>query len=170
MNSFCYGISDIIDFFVNDKSIDSIIGKNETGTTLEEILLYNDNRLDSCHYFIQWVLPTSRRSAFNGSAPYISKEDIETLKIIPKFMENLERIKTKMFSYWGIEPADYNRIKILNGHDGLRLSRAIECLNSFGFDISYILPILTIAINHGLIKPSYIDDKVIWFVRYDESK
>lgn len=129
------GINEYIRF-INEESIDSILGENETGTRYEDILNYDNIRLEDNHSFIQWVFPTNRFSNFNNKCPILSKAEILSLRSNEKIINILSLFKDKMFEYWGIYPTNYDKMKLLNGHNGLRLSRAIESLNFFGFNIS----------------------------------
>lgn len=155
--------------FINGESIDSIIGNFETNTTIDDILNYDNSKIEQCHYFIQWIFPTNRESKFNDKCPILSKDDINSIKNNPKVIDYLNKFKSKFFEYWGIEPLNIQKISVLNGHNGLRLSRAIECLNMFDIDIQYIIHILIYGISIKILKPSYCNNKPIWFIRYDES-
>lgn len=162
------GINEYIRFIHGD-SIDSIIGKDEKGTTINDILNYDNDKLESCHYFIQWIFPTNRISNFSNKCPILSKSDINDLRNSDIVINILSLFKDKMFEYWGIYPVNYEKMKLLNGHNGLRLSRAIECLNMFNINISYIVPILIRGIENKILEPKYEKGYPIWFIRYNES-
>lgn len=148
-----------------------------TVRNIDGILAYNEDQMEDDHSYIQWVFPTPRASAFNGNAPIISKEEIKELRNDPKVIEVLNKFKNKMFNYWGLDPKDTIRIRILNGHDGLRLSRAIECLTLFGIDVFNIFLILQECIGNGILKPHCEVYKSgqggqampIWYIRYFEN-
>lgn len=161
------GINEYIRF-INGESIDSILNKNETGTSVKDIINYN-NRLERDHCFIQWVFPTDRISNFNTNCPILNRLEIFNLRSNKRVIDTLSLFKDKMFEYWGILPTNYERMSLLNGHNGLRLSRAIECLNFFCFDISFIIPILNDAIKKGILIPKYELGIPVWFIRYRNS-
>lgn len=171
-------MSNVTAFFYGNL-IGNLIKDDDSMKNIESIFNYNDNQLEEDHTFIQWVFPTFRFSAFNPTAPVISSFEIKELRKDPKIIEWLTKFKIKMFTYWGlVKPDDIELgisgdIRLLNGHNGLRLSRAIECLTLFGIEVSEIFDILKENIRTGVLKPYYISfegkSTPIWFVRYVES-
>lgn len=163
--------------FCTHESIDFILNKKESDRNLDGIYNYNDKDLEDDHAFIQWIFPTPRKSNFNETAPILSVDEIKMLRNNKVVINILHNFKNKMFSYWGISPYDPNKLHLLNGHNGLRLSRAIECLTLFGIDIKYILDILNDGIKAGILKPhcEYYTEHIntynipIWFIRYYEN-
>lgn len=145
---------------------------------ISRLLSYNDYQLEADHSFIQWMFPTPRGSQFNGNAPLISKQEINILKKIPAIRNMLILFKNKMFEYWGLQPYSSENIRRLNGHNGLRLSRAIECLTLFYIDVTDCFDILKQNIDNGLLRPfceMYDYGKgpqqiPVWFIRYYENK
>lgn len=162
--------------FCNGESIDFIINGKHTKRTLEDIYNYNEEQLEDDHSFIQWIFPTPRASAYNHNAPILSIEDIKSLRTNENIINILLRFKEKMFSYWGIEPFNNSKISLLNSHNGLRLSRAIECLTLFGIDVKKIFDILFHCMRDGILKstlePFCENNRIeipIWINRYYES-
>ena len=166
----------IITRFFHGESLASILkgqGNRESDRTITDIYNYNDKQLEEDHSFIQWIFPTPRLSAFNRNAPILTKQDITMLKSDPTVMEWLNLFKYKMFTYWGIENKDFSQCKILKGHNGLRLSRAIECLTFFGIDIVTDLLVIDEFITLGILKPEmelYQGQMTpVWFIRYKQA-
>ena len=147
-----------------------IIGEDKT---IEDIYNYNRNLLEADHSFIQWVFPTSRPSAFNRDAPVLTLEEIKVLRNDKNIKEWLLKFKNKMFSYWGLSPLNGDHIRLLNGHNGMRFSRAIECLTHFGIEVAEVFANVRLFIDNGVLKPQYGnfygETLPIWFVRYKES-
>lgn len=187
--------------FCSGRSIDSIISKNNDGNlphfpynscigineldishiykirNIEGLLNYSDKDLEDDHSFIQWMFPTPRMSQFNENSPVLSKQEITILKLNTQIINILQKFKDKMFEYWGIVPYNKDRLPLLNGHNGLRLSRVIECLTLFGIDIAYIFPILEENIKDRTLRPYHQSithhgrtiEMPIWFIRYYEN-
>lgn len=167
---------DKIKRFFYGESINSILDNENTGkiqNNIEEIYKYDSFQLENQHTFIQWIFPTMRKSHYNNDAPLLSIEDIKILREDGIIIQWLIKMKDKMFNYWGIDPKEPKRANILNGHNGLRLSRAIECLTLFGIDISYIFLKLRELTIEGVLKPHsqyYEGERIfIWLIRYKQS-
>lgn len=156
----------------NSEQLNSV---NSVNPNIIDIYNYSDEMLEQDHGFIQWIFPTSRASAFNPNAPVLKAQDINYLKTRSDIKESIKAFGKKMLKYWGIAPYDEERIKILNGHNGLRLSRYIECATLFGIDIdsANLFQILENAEAKKLIKPSYEEyngeSMMIWKIRYLEN-
>lgn len=162
--------SNVLRFFQGE-NLNSIIGRGNK--TIEQVYNYDENELEDDHAFIQWVFPTPRSSAYNGDAPVLTIYDIIFLRTNPLIIDWLNKFKDKMFAYWGINPVNVQRSFLLNGHNGLRLSRAIECLTLFGIDISYALTVVNQLIEKNYLNPYYDNYQgrryPVWFIRYFES-
>lgn len=171
-------MTNVIAFFHGIMLANLIQGENST-RNIDSIFNYDDYELEGDHAFIQWVFPTFRSSAFNPTAPIISLNEIKELRKDPKIIEWLNKFKIKMFTYWGLIKSDdielgiYGDIKLLNGHNGLRLSRAIECLTLFGIEIAEVFDVIKENIRTGVLNPYCIpfegNSTPVWFVRYMES-
>lgn len=148
-------------------------GGCEDNKTINKIFSYGPHELEADHAFIQWVFPTITPSAFNHNSPVLTVQDIAFLKQDPFIIIWLNRFRVKMFEYWGIIPLRRKDTQLLHGHNGLRLSRAIECLTLFGIDIDYEIDMLHQLIDHGIVKPTYalFNDEYmpIWFIRRQEA-
>lgn len=159
--------------FCLGQSTSEILNKNIENFTNDEIFSYKQE-LETNHQFIQWVFPTPRPSNYNSNAPILTVSQIDSIKSIPTVINLLEDYRNFFFDYWGIYPENSERIKILNGHNGLRLSRAIECLTLFDIDIEYIFPILEKYIENGVLRPKmekYKHERLpIWFIRRIENR
>lgn len=78
----------------------------------EDIMNYNDHQLESDHNFIQWIFPTTTKSAFTHNAPIIDIKELRTYHV-----EQIVRSLNKMTDYWGILDGviDIPRLRLLNG-------------------------------------------------------
>lgn len=101
-------------------------GKTAHGRTLQDILDYTDDQVEFDHQFIQWIFPLPETSAFNSDAPQI---DIQKVLASELAHEKVLLAYEKMRNYWGIgDTIDTKRMRLLNGHNGLRFSRALQSL------------------------------------------
>ena len=159
--------------FCLGQSIHDITNSGDEKSSVEDIFEYTD-KLESNHSFIQWVFPTPRTSEYNSNCPILSEQDIDKIKNIRIINEILLDFKNFFFDYWGIIPENKDKIRLLNGHNGLRLSRAIECLTLFNIDVREIFPILEKYIELKIIHPkmeNYKGEMIpIWFVRFIENR
>lgn len=162
--------------FFNGESLSSIFSDRvvrEKDKTINEIYNYTPDQLEDDHSFIQWVFPTPRASIYNSNSPILSMDDIFVLKKNERIIKWLTLFRDKIFGYWGLYPKDSNRVYLLNGHNGLRFSRAIECLTLFGIDVTYVFDTVMYFINNGIVTPRYEiyegKNTPIWFIRYHES-
>ncbi|WP_251623907.1 hypothetical protein [Odoribacter lunatus] len=57
----------LIRFFKNEAT-------DSAGRTLKDILLFNDDEIEYCHNFIQWIFPTQMKSQHNNDAPIIDSD------------------------------------------------------------------------------------------------
>lgn len=170
--------TNVIKFF-HGTDIRKITNDEISNVNIISIYNYDNYMLEYDHRFIQWVFPTFRQSEYNNTAPVISLKEIEDLRKDPIIIEWLIKFKNKLFIYWGLIKHDdlemgiNGNILLLNGHNGLRLSRAIECLTLFNIDISEIFPILDQNIKNKNLKPfcEIYKGKMtpLWFIRYDEA-
>lgn len=158
--------------FMRGESISSILG-TKSGSSLHEILNYNNFELEDDHCFIQWLFPSFRQSQFNNNAPILTISDILILRQDEQVKQNMKLAREKMLEYWGILPFDQFNVNILNGHNGLRLSRFIESSILFGDNIDEAMRNIQNAIHLKLVNPSkdlYKDRYVpIWYIRYYET-
>lgn len=162
--------------FFNGESLANIFSNqaiNEQNKTIFDIYNYDDRLIEDDHSFIQWIFPTPRASAFNRNAPVLTMNDISILRNNREIIRWLNLFKDKMFKYWGLTPKNTIQAHLLNGHNGLRFSRAIECLTLFGIEVGDIFTTVRELINIGVIRPSFDyykgDYLPLWFIRYKES-
>ncbi len=142
--------------------------KTGSEKTYNQIIKYNDQQLESDHQFIQWLFPLLSSSHYAQGCPIINISELQKALeqehyILPKIklsyqlilhhwgfnvIESDQLIKnsinnpfTKTNNYFLIEPRVNffeKKIKLLNGHNGLRLTRVLQSL-----------------IYHGLINLAY---------------
>lgn len=119
----------LIEFFTYeyDESIREELGFDlfDVVTALDE---HNDEWLDGCHNYIQWIFPTKWPSKYNPDAPLLTDDDINLMTMHMDYRyirETMIQITNRMIVFWkryfkenGCKPMDHNY---------LRITRALEC-------------------------------------------
>lgn len=120
-------------------------GPDALGRTLEDILGWDDERLESVHDYIQWMFPTRQPSGVNPFAPLISDDTVRTFASDADMRERLRRALHRMLPFYGlisrgarieIDAARFParaRVWLQPGnHNHLRLTRIIDSLATLG--------------------------------------
>ncbi len=119
---------------------------NAAGATLEEILSWNDERLERQHDYIQWLFPTQRPSQYNPHAPLLTPDVQRVFAIDPILINNFDRAFKRILSFYGFERSEdglsihaahnfeeRQRNWISPGnHNYLRITRILTSLNLMG--------------------------------------
>ena len=96
---------------------------------IEQILNYSEDELEEDHSYIQWLFPLHETSNFNPYAPLLDVSYLQQLLAQkPIIIETITKSAEKMMNFWGIKPFDQDRLRMLNGHNGLRFSRVLQSL------------------------------------------
>lgn len=121
-------------------------GTDDRGRTLDAILAWPDDRLESVHDYIQWVFPTSEPSAVNPYAPLVTNVTARAFATSPHLREQLLRALDRMLAFYGLRrsttPAATVSIEIDSArfaeraehwlrpgnHNHLRLTRIMQSL------------------------------------------
>lgn len=126
-------------------------GRDSEGRTIDEILAWDDEQLEYCHDYIQWLFPTDRPSAFNPDAPIVTLADREEFANRSELRGKLKRALLRMLSFYGfacIDAAAGLRIKpgsnwdarkrnwlTPNNHNHLRITRMLTSLVLLGLPV-----------------------------------
>lgn len=107
--------------------------------TLSEKFAISDwEYIDSCHNFVQWILPTKRKSQFNLDAPIVHDELIVFLEkykdthFVFKFSESLDDMLYFMSEFFEVYFDQFEDMMPDMDHNYLRITRFIECMQLFG--------------------------------------
>ena len=123
-------------------------GKDLKGRTIEDILKFGYDLLESEHDFVQWIFPNFKPSDFYSHAPLLTKEILATLKNDPTAQGRLFRAYQHMLDFYGLEYIERdNRVQkqdverwtsrklnwiINNKHNYRRITRILKCLVLMG--------------------------------------
>ena len=120
-------------------------GEDSEGRTLDEILAWDDDRLEHVHDYVQWIFPTRRPSSVNPDAPCVTDDTIRAFGADPRAQDGLVRAFARMLRFYGLrEHAD--RVEIDDerfaarslvwlspgNHNHLRLTRIMDSLSTLG--------------------------------------
>jgi hypothetical protein len=75
-------------------------GTDARGRTLDEILEWDDDRLEAVHDYIQWLFPLDEPSRFNRDAPLLTGADRRAFRQQP-LAANLHRALERMLTFYG---------------------------------------------------------------------
>lgn len=123
-------------------------GTDSQGRMIDEILSWNDEKLEDVHDYIQWLFPLKDRSAFNPSAPILSKDDIATFRNHSKINQKLLLSLARLINFYGFmatwengtyrivkskdfQQKSYNWLMRYN-HNFLRITRILKALVLLG--------------------------------------
>lgn len=134
-------MSDLVVFYSGN-------GGDHRPRTLEQILFWDDEKLEINHDYIQWLFPNVEPSRFNDEAPTLTDEDIQIFNRSEKLRANLRLSFERMLEFYGlemvekdgesiIETSEFFPEKMVNwltpgNHNFLRITRIMKCLNILG--------------------------------------
>ncbi len=120
-------------------------GEDSEGRTLDEILAWDDDRLEDVHDYIQWIFPTRRPSGVNPLAPLVTDDTIRAFAADSRLRDGVARAFARMLRFYGLR-AHADRVEIDDArfparsrvwltpgnHNHLRLTRIMESLSTLG--------------------------------------
>jgi hypothetical protein len=121
-------------------------GGDDDGRTFDEILGWDDARLEMVHDYIQWVFPLPERSGANPWAPVLDAATIAAIRGNAEMQERLRAGFQRMLAFYGFAlegeavvegprfvAASRNWLHAGN-HNHLRLSRMLRSLRVLGLE------------------------------------
>ncbi len=122
--------------------------RNASGVTLDEILSWDDSRLEAMHDFIQWLFPLRTRSQFNPTAPVLDEPTRVIMAQDPLIRQNILRSLDRMLQFYGFErrpdgsiaPAPNHADRRAEwatpgNHNYLRITRILTNLNLMNYSV-----------------------------------
>jgi O-acetyl-ADP-ribose deacetylase (regulator of RNase III) len=174
--------------------------KTGSGKLYSQILKYDAVEMEMDHQFIQWIFPLDEPSMYAPSAPVIDIMELSiATKNLPYIIPKLQLSYHLIMKHWGfnvnyVEKDNANtvinlfhnsskpymelqkarnfkkKIELLNGHNGLRLSRVLQSLVYHGQKKLAIYTYTKIMENISYLHPSVNDDGVtLWKFFLDQS-
>lgn len=78
-------------------------GRDDQGRTYDEILRWDDDRLEMVHDYIQWIFPLPERSGANPWAPVLTKASISAIRSTPEMQHRLRTGYRRMVEFYGFQ-------------------------------------------------------------------
>jgi hypothetical protein len=120
-------------------------GRDAAGRTLEQILAWDDERLETVHDYIQWLFPLRQPSGVNPFAPLVSAVAIDAFAADAALRDRLRLAFDRMLAFYGLRrrdariEIDLDRFPIRSrvwlhpgNHNHLRLTRIMQSLATLG--------------------------------------
>ncbi len=116
------------------------------GRRLSDIWRWDNDRLESCHTYIQWLFPTDIESSAIPGSPVLTKEELEHIRVPCAAQANMRASFGVFLCFLGlerkeggfIERGDFeSRAEIWlsdNNHNYLRISRVLRSLSLAGLN------------------------------------
>ncbi len=117
---------------------------DDRGRLHEDILRFDDERLEYVHDFIQWLFPLPERSAAQPAAPILDDAAIEAFRARPELRAALRRSLDRMLSFYGFARSGDGIVRSASfplragnwlrpgNHNHLRLTRMLRSLTLLG--------------------------------------
>lgn len=116
---------------------------DDRGRSFDDVLQFDDERLEHVHDFIQWLFPLPERSGANPSAPVLDAGAIETFRARPELRAKLLRALDRMLEFYGFARDGDRIVKCARfpgrsgwlapgNHNHLRLTRILRSLSALG--------------------------------------
>lgn len=122
----------LIPFYLNEQ-------RNQSGFTIGDIWILDDDELEDDHENVQWVFPTKKESDFNPEAPLLNETQIQLWRADPRLSENLRCSFHRYLRFFGLEYDDgeirqFKEKLLWNhlNHNWLRVTRILDSLNTLG--------------------------------------
>src|SRR5258706_11889459 len=79
------------------------VATDDQGRTLDQILQWDDARLERAHDYIQWLFPNEVPSPVNPSAPIVTAAHRQAFAQRPELRQNLRRALHRMLDFYGLQ-------------------------------------------------------------------
>lgn len=120
-------------------------GRDASWRTLDEILSWDDDRLEVLHDYIQWIFPTRRPTGMNPLAPLVTDHSVRAFERDSALRDGLRRSFDRMLAFYGLRwhadrvEIDETRFPVRarvwlhpGNHNHLRLTRIMDSLATLG--------------------------------------
>ncbi|HVR47526.1 MAG TPA: opioid growth factor receptor-related protein [Candidatus Binatia bacterium] len=117
---------------------------DDCGRFHEDVLRFDDERLEYVHNFIQWLFPLPERSGAQPTAPILDDAAIEAFHTRPQLRAALRRSLDRMLAFYGFAwsgerveksaafPLRSGNWLQIGNHNHLRLTRMLRSLTLLG--------------------------------------
>ena len=139
-NGMKYKYSPLVSFYTG-------LTPDDSGRFLREIQAWSFDKLESTHYYIQWLFPLPERSGFNVSVPALDAKAIHELQRRPDLQENLRTSFVRILAFFGLALLESTPVRVVpasswadrsknwliqSNHNHLRITRILRSLQLLG--------------------------------------
>jgi hypothetical protein len=101
------------------------VGLDHRGRSLDDILAFDDQKLEAVHDFIQWLFPLREASRAVPGAPVLTADEAEAIRGDARAVEGLRRAAERMLGFYGatddwLVPFEHNHLRITRIVSALR--------------------------------------------------
>lgn len=112
-------------------------GRNDSGATYDEVLLFDNEQLEKTHDFIQWVFPNEVASSVLPDAPILTENLLTAMRHVTpeqgeRFNERQTKMVDRMMDFWSSNRNFFRS----SDHNHLRASRLIKFTVLLGDEIA----------------------------------
>ncbi|MDX2308200.1 MAG: opioid growth factor receptor-related protein [Hyphomicrobium sp.] len=111
-------------------------GRDGAGRTIDDVLAMSDGDIEWHHDFIQWLFPLTERSRAQPSAPVLTSDDVERVRLSAGAQTNLVRALERMTAFYRandhwLRRGDHNHLRITRIIASTRLAGQGEAAQTF---------------------------------------
>lgn len=93
------------------------MGRDGSGRSLDDVLAFDDARLEAVHDFVQWLFPLQERSRAVPGAPVLSEVEADAIRTDPRARDGLRRALARMTRFYTdtdgwLSRYDHNHLRI----------------------------------------------------------
>ena len=114
-------MSRITDFYLGT-------GTDDEGRTFDEVLAFDNTKLERDHTYIQFLFPLPEPSVAQPQSPIATPEDYETIQGNPEMLGRLKHAAGRMRQFYQ-RTTSWRRVQ---DHNHLRITRILRCLTLCG--------------------------------------
>lgn len=121
------------------------------GRKIQEIWVWDFEKLECAHDYVQWLFPLTEQSHFNPNAPVVDQEVIRAFREVPRLQQHLSQSFSVMLNFYGLAITSDQRVQVtirksahyphrkkewvnMFDHNYLRITRILKCLIAFGLE------------------------------------
>ena len=116
-------------------------GEDMYGRSLAEMLAYDDEKMEECHDYVQWIWPLHQPSAYARDAPVLDRGTAAALAASPMARRGGRAALVRFAAFWGLGVfgLDMNATKLAHwcvpgNHNLLRVTRVLRSSRLLGLD------------------------------------
>lgn len=107
-------------------------GTDAAGRTLSQVMAKDDSWYERSHDFVQWMLPTRKRSKYDPGAPVLTDDDVRAFHARRDVRETYSFAVDRVKKFLELDKMRPKWVRAKD-HNHKRISRLIESLRDLGF-------------------------------------